>query len=111
MSHTPGPWSLTPLPDSGDAPGECVELYARPIYAPPQPPLLYSSTVAVAVCDDDARLIAAAPDLLAACEALIAARLEDARDGRFRYGLGPGPEMVTVMEAVHAAVKKARGER
>lgn len=92
MSHTPGPWWYDDALDD-------EELYARPVMAHGTAPWSpYDACLAVACCDDDACLIAAAPDLLAACELVVAAL--------------PATRVWTAAEnAALAAVKKARGER
>jgi hypothetical protein len=57
-------------------------------------------------CEADARLIAAAPALLAACE-----RLALALEGLRAEGLALGSEFVGAYDAARAAVSLARGER
>jgi hypothetical protein len=54
---------------------------------------------------EDARLIAASPDLLAACEAALYFHEEQQRD----YG-GLDPDLATQIERVKAAIAKALGK-
>lgn len=70
--HTPGPWEAEPdlLPRSGKR--------WKVTAATPKPPRRYTVTVVVnydktdeTTAEADARLIAAAPELLAACEAML----------------------------------------
>ena len=105
MSHTPGPWTLT---DSGGNSSD-EELYAIPVYATPIAGFPAQPVLAVVVCADDARLIAAAPELLAACEEFIAAEQVELQGERRRYGLGPLPSTVAAKATIYEAVKKARG--
>jgi hypothetical protein len=98
MSHTPGPWTLNASP--GDAEGD-FELYAKPIYGPLSSPFLNAPVLAVVVCNDDARLIAAAPELLAACEAAL--RYIDKWSGEVHL-------TEATFKSMCAAVKKAKGE-
>jgi hypothetical protein len=90
-----------------------VELYAQPIYGPLSPPFPDAPTLAVVVCNDDARLIAAAPELFDAAAAILGAW-----DGL--GGLTPATEMddaqlaktmrkYTDWDALRAAVRKAKG--
>jgi hypothetical protein len=110
MTHTPGPWTLTP---PAGQPGDDVELYARPVYGRPTPPFPDAPVLAVVVCEDDARLIAASPELLEAAAAVLAswdglggltpaAEMDDAR-------LAKTMRKYTDWGALRAAVKKARG--
>jgi hypothetical protein len=54
----------------------------------------------------DARLIAAAPELLAACEALVAAMNE------YEWSVddSPTPQHKAIMQAARRAIEKAKGE-
>ena len=72
-AHTPGPWEIGPRPTQIMTSVEAAMKYA------PNKPYVYLM-LASTCCDPhpdrsvaNARLIAAAPDLLAACEAMIAA--------------------------------------
>jgi hypothetical protein len=96
---TAGPWEW------GAHPSEDI----AQVYAPEQPE--YARTIADVYEIADAHLIAAAPDLLAACEALMDTILtyhEDAEAGVYdRYGVDiPKAEI----HALSAAIAKARGE-
>lgn len=92
MAHTPGPWWLRPTHDHGKY-------------------ILGSSSAgsehAVAEChsgDDNARLIAAAPDLLAACE-----RAKGFVES-WEKQLGDWDEVdQNTINAINAAIAKARG--
>ena len=84
MSHTPGPWHVESICHQWDVwSGIEIELGGR-------------GETLIVECDKeaDARLIAAAPDLLAACEALM-----DLHDGR----------SVRAIVMARAAIAKARG--
>jgi len=110
-THTPGPWQLEephePTPNMawvwGSTPGKdtciCNVLVTQ------DPEWGVSPDEALA----NACLIASAPDLLAACEA-IAARLEEA--GHLSYGLRTMTyhEDSDVMVQLRAAISKAKGE-
>lgn len=86
IKHTPSPWSV------GGVSGQ--EIYGG------------GRLIANAWTDADARLIAAAPDLLAALEAFL--RAPSVGSG------GPGSSTIVVQEfnrrAARAAIAKARGE-
>jgi len=90
MQHTPGPWDYEPYEDS-----------------PPESAIIGGVyQIAVVGYDDaeysNARLIAAAPDLLAACEVAIAAYDQAKLEGKSRW-LG------TEVDAMREAIAKARG--
>jgi hypothetical protein len=86
--HTPGPWEW------GAHPWEDM----AQVYAPAQPAT--DRTVADVWTVPDAMLIAAAPDLLAACE-----MLQD-----FWTNPDSDVEIPTILRTVHAALAKAHGE-
>jgi len=90
--HTPGPWHLQTIRDRTDE----YECFLRPIglYIPD------------AISEEDARLLVAAPDLLAACERA------DALLGELRRHLSglPAVHANNVLETVRAAIRKAKGE-
>jgi hypothetical protein len=100
IEHTPGPWG--------------VETWAEPVGLPADGPMWVhciraaDDSVIADIKDIDllgeinARLMASAPDLLAALEALAEAC------GR-GYDEGEPPHMHEIMDA-HAAIKRARGE-
>lgn len=91
MSHTPSPWIVSPILTEVDrgVPGYVVTSGDR------RPPL-----VVARVRISDAHLIAAAPDLLAACEAALAWPLSGDPQGDCEQA-----EII-----IRAAIKKARGE-
>ena len=101
-THTPGPWFIF-----GN--GHCVGGPKGPIDGDPR-----QQTAGVAMCgmrlrtEDEAkanaRLIAAAPDLLAACEMLISDPSEEWSQTEFDRRVGAARDMA------RAAVKKAKGE-
>ena len=99
VKHTPGPWSI-------DGPNR----FGCPrITAPYKPTCTYLIAEASPDCPDDAtmqanaRLIAAAPDLLAACEALL----------RFAESVRPGGGVLAgehdMLRDARAAISKAGG--
>jgi hypothetical protein len=79
--HTPGPWTAKRMPCQLDTHTYNSEVIAAD-----------GTEVATILKEPDARLMAAAPDLLAACECLLASDREFYR------------------EMARAAIKKARGE-
>lgn len=58
----------------------------------------------------NAQLIAAAPDLLAACEAALALMEADIADDAV-LGFGPDDELVEVVQQLRDAIIRAKGER
>ena len=68
MSHTPGPWGYQRI-DSGEF------LITDP--RPPKPPFEFSTVGKMGLEEDDAKLVAAAPDLLAACQSFAKALEQD----------------------------------
>lgn len=92
MKATPGPWEVFDLSDGST----CV-------LAPTDTPFGSIQVCRLAVGptqDADARLIAAAPCLLAACERIVAAQ-----------DTGDVGDVIRAMDAARAAVAKARGSR
>jgi hypothetical protein len=97
VSHTPGPWKW--------------ELDCWALHNSKGENVLYPSTSygdpTIRVSDDNARLIAAAPDLLAACEALM---------GYFKSGNDVPVDRATLtcmcdtVVLASAAIKKAKGQ-
>ena len=71
MAHTPGPWKTQKAYYVGAEDDEQAILAIDPTYGEVKLAEVYDRS--------DARLIAAAPDLLAACEALLRAHTKDAR--------------------------------
>ena len=115
--HTPGPWKLTELPWECDGQSE-------PIYRVDGESTLFLS---VAPCSDgyvpgqneaNAHLIAAAPDLLAACEAVLAVlgfMTESGNDAKLKTKMralgwdGTGSPEHFSWRFTEKAVAKARG--
>lgn len=102
MSHTPGPWRLEPCSHGGlilrrgDDNGPLMSRH-------PQGGLQI-------VPEADARLIAAAPDLLEACR-FVAKWLCDDRPIGERESRGFNPKFVKANNAVLAAIAKAEGKQ
>ena len=93
--HTPGPW--TAIEQWTREPGEVREWWEVHAFAPNG---IGSEHIAHIPDEGNARLIAAAPDLLAACKASL--RLHS-----FRH---EPEEMFAVAELERAAIAKAKGE-
>ncbi len=89
MSHTPGPWTLRPMSMNIDGYG--VESLG-------EEKSICTGTKAI----NDARLIAAAPEMLAALEELVVL-LEDVRSGDYKV------DYFTAQPA-QQAIAKAKGE-
>ncbi len=89
--HTPGPWKSVPTA----AHTHWADIVDERGYVVAQSQNLYGSEVAI----DTARLIAAAPDLLAACKALLAAY-----DAAEAAGHG-----TILKDTARAAIAKAEG--
>lgn len=89
MTHTKGPWTATP------------EYFGQSDHLDPpygEPPMVKIGEIAYPVStNDDARLIAAAPELLEACKATLA--ILDADKSPWDYGF------------LRAAIAKAEGEQ
>jgi hypothetical protein len=95
MTHTPGPWTIYiyegwHLPKGGDFVGKILGPNDEPVYAGP------ASFHAIKKFDD-AYLIAAAPDLLEACEALINTPARDTK------------AIDRAWEMMRSAIAKAKG--
>ena len=103
MSHTPGPWRLLL------SCGKQLFIYAADSV---DPLFIYLKTRKWPNKDADLRLIAAAPDLLEACEALDAQWTEDRPEGPDTPGRDRCPEMHETTKAVwrqlRAAIAKAK---
>ena len=104
MSHTPGPWT-----DIGDPTGEGTPHYHE-IHPATQDYFTEASPDGFSVTgymkDSDARLIAAAPDLLAALESAEAQlSIDYPGASREKYW----PTIAPVIEQARAAIKKAKG--
>lgn len=102
MSHTPGPWHAPGLAEVHDANNRCIALCFDCDPVPedqrPVPNLIEGNA--------NARLIAAAPDLLEALEWAM-------QTGLLTYTARISGQNETWCDAVdraHAAIKKARGE-
>jgi len=103
MTHTPGPWVVSDTNDEGDVyvsqtakAGLYVAIALDPLY----------SSEPTTEANANANLIAAAPDLLEACERI--AEL-DCTDG---YTLADSeyPALWDALHVARAAIAKARGE-
>ncbi len=92
MSHTPAPWNWDGNVCDYDATNEAPWL----VHLDKYPPILGGQIKCVN--PDDARLIAAAPDLLAACKAALDDDEGDESMGWFKW------------DAMRTAVKKAEGQ-
>ena len=105
MTHTPGPWFVSMKPDwdedggMGPAIYDCDGGVFAVVDDEPE-------TIARPFYEADARLIAAAPDLLAATEAWVAA-MKGWLDGNPPKS---PEESRAIYDAAVAALKKARGE-
>ena len=97
MTHTPGPWFVSMKPDwdedggMGPAVYDCDGGVFAVVDDEPE-------TIARPFCEADARLIAAAPELLEALERLVEAA---------------GPQMIEpdlALEFARTVIRKARGE-
>ena len=100
-THTPGPWTLSGLPENGDYElmgGNAVDGFWRKPVA-----------VLRGVDQPSARLIAAAPDLLAALTALMAEIDSDETSGRKLRGLSP--EMSRARIAARIAIRSVTEAR
>lgn len=93
--HTPGPWAVD---DDGDV---CISDLERLIAAVDRRNVTLRKDEAAA----NAALIAAAPDLLAACEALAEAQQRADAGEHVGFGL-----YVDAVDAARAAIAKAKGE-
>lgn len=104
--HTPGPWVVIPLPTKeckysvatdNSAPVQAVvaDMHAGSINCPPD------------VMEANARLISAAPDLLAALDGMLRALSAEQRDARARVELSSTAEAKI---SARAAIAKAKGE-
>lgn len=113
--HTPGPWECTTRDWRGEETDRGVYIHgdARETCDDEtgEPDGTVATSVAIVVGDREvpavwasAHLIAASPDLLAACEAMLA-QLDRLRT---LWGYDPAPRRL--MDAMRAAVAKARGE-
>lgn len=89
--HTPGPWK------ADDMVGKTIPIYATATTARGRVATVTKGDVR---SSHDARLIAAAPDLLAACEAALAYVEDDSRSPRRRQAMRQG---------LRAAIAKAKG--
>lgn len=103
--HTPGPWRFVVPPDGGNRTRQIIAA------APDSDRNAYPHTVGRWIADvrgawgseqmeSDARLIAAAPDLLEACEAMIE-----------EYETGKQTPAYEIREKARAAINKAHGEQ
>jgi len=88
--HTPGPWRVEEYGNGGAV--VIGEARAREV-------------IAVSLTERNANLIAAAPDLLAACEAFVEAEHAAILDGQRAFSM-----YIDAIDAAKAAIAKARGE-
>lgn len=105
--HTPGPWEIRK--GNPETENHVANVRGIDMYGP------YSA----ASCNDDAHLIAAAPDLLAACEALLASGVSADELRLLLIGIGGGrvtdglfercDAIAVAMKQARAAIVKARG--
>ena len=99
MSHTPGPWFVSMKPDWDEDGWMGVGVYDCDggVYAvvDDEP-----ETIARPFCEADARLIAAAPEMLAV--------LEELRESASYWSEYDVP--VGIVERIESAIRKARGE-
>ena len=93
-THTPGPWTV-------EYDGSIV-MCGQVVSGPIAPDMADGDGVA------NSRLIAAAPELLAACEALDRCLMRNS-DGRYFVCEGRNSDYNTSCDAIHAAIAKARG--
>lgn len=101
--HTPGPWTVASNGDDGAR----VNAFATVAWCPTSAAFGVdgSQVISADEAEANARLIAAAPELLAACEVFIEAERRAEVNGREGFGL-----YTEAMSAARAAVAKARGE-
>jgi len=103
MSHTPGPWNVEPFPNGSNMWSALIGSHARNqiaavVMLPCKEPSDYSAECAVIEESANARLIAAAPELLAALKEI--AELTSKRQL---------PLTVQINDAARAAIAKAEG--
>lgn len=98
-AHTPGPWRVGPVDDTRveDADGNEVAQIDGDYNQPDTWPLM----------EANARLIAAAPDLLKALESLLGSYTDLIQSGDCGFW---GPEEEEIIVTARAALSKARGE-
>lgn len=92
--HTPGPWTWLDYPSGA----KLLVAPSRAVIHAPFPMALEPMTLS----EDDARLIAAAPDLLSACQAAIAA-------SEHITAYATDKRMTAALEQIRAAISKAEG--
>jgi hypothetical protein len=104
QQHTPGPWKVSEVEDGG-------EIISRGVKGPNGRGINTGCDIEM-FSEADARLIAAAPELLAACKVA---------DGLFAYGVGGVAtdtqnrdrcikEARAIMAQIRAAIAKAKGK-
>jgi hypothetical protein len=101
MAHTPGPWTLGN--NEGFWAADCCVMATDPVLLAPVAVAEVVHTTATEEADN-LRLICAAPDLLAACEAA----LEWIKDYTKAHPMELGPQW-TLYEQLEIAIKKAQG--
>lgn len=99
MSHTPGPWKVIPPAHGHETEYLCVSLDAEDNYT------------TLEMLPDDARLIAAAPDLLTAAEAVqsIMWMAREYADGGGTHSIEM-QEYIAALTVLNNALAKAKGE-
>jgi hypothetical protein len=114
MPHTPGPWLWRNKSGSLHRAGEPPYTYGDTVL---EPSYEYESGVDTTISEDDAALIAAAPDMLAALKSLdaIVSEIHEKWDA----GMKSGKLLIALMDptlsyraditAIHAAIAKAEG--
>lgn len=109
--HTPGPWEVTRFGAIKSASPNTQVEYARGIGQPQIALVFVDDSRPEGERDANARVIAAAPDLLAALQALVAADGECWCSVNHDRDAGPlGPcELHGALEAARAAIAKAEG--
>ena len=100
MAHTPGPWRFVGPEQTGIRNGRQI-VSDHPTLGPVT--IIYAGTDAPLITEPDARLIAAAPELL---EAVI--ELLSYPSGQ--YGESPKDDYDGACERAYAAIRKATGE-
>jgi hypothetical protein len=96
--HTPGPWTLRRLEDTFTLGGENVLNHQRIVGDGLSPGIVF---MGIAECEANARLIAAAPDLLAALREIAVDILPEF--------LRDHPGSYRAVQSLHAAIAKAEG--
>lgn len=110
MTHTPGPWIFSPERDTHDSIIHTADAVEKHGYIGADNGGVVGSSEWIWIKDEDARLIAAAPDLLEALEGAIGALEQDLDAGRDSGDADWEGLAFQRLEAARAAIAKARGE-